>query len=133
MTHTIVEPGRGRHLILPDPKIVKEMSDGKEGDAVYLPTAEVIVPLSGTIITSGPDDIVNGYLVPNMFEPGDRVLFGTYGYDTLSIDGVTFYMVKDCDMKGRYRDLPGDDSEVEEVVSDVVVSAPITELPKVNV
>ena len=94
---TTLEMLQDRLLILPDPEIRKEMSDG----GILLPTVQVEQPLRGTVLESGPGRIEDGSFIPNVLQVGDRILFGRYGYDTIMVDGVQLYIVLERDVKAR--------------------------------
>lgn len=106
---TIVNPNRDRLVVRPDPEI-KNLPDVTEG-GVLIPEQAITstAPLRGTVLESGPGCMENGTYMPNVYKPGDRVLFGTYGFDTIHVDGEKLYIIRDSDIKASLVE----DSEAE--------------------
>ena len=125
---TIINPNRDRLVVRPDP-LIKNLPEVTEG-GVLIPQEAIVStqPLRGTVLESGPGCVENGSYMPNVHKPGDRVLFGTYGYDTIEVDGEKLYIIRDADVKASLVENVEDEYAtvnkfhpiVDEIVRDVV-------------
>ena len=112
---TKLEMLQDRLLVRPDPDVVKDKTDG----GVYLPSPEVEQPLRGTVLESGPGIVHEAGFIPNIIQPGDRILFGRYGYDVVKVDGEKLYIVKEQDVKARIHETMDDEQEAQSELTAV--------------
>lgn len=81
--------------------LVKPDSDADRTEAgIILPaTVEREKPQSGIVIAVGPGSFnAAGTFVKTELEPGTHVLFGTYAGTELTVDGVTYLMLRERDV-----------------------------------
>jgi chaperonin GroES len=102
-----IELFEDRLLVLADPEIVQEKSDG----GIYLPEAKKTNPLRGTVLHSGPGRITEIGFIPNQLREGDRILYGPFSYDTIEVDGQELLMIRERDVKARIWDKATDEDE----------------------
>jgi len=113
---TKIELMEDRLLVLADPIIVEEKTEG----GIYLPTPKETEPLRGTVIHSGQGRIIEGFgFMPNQLKAGDRVLYGKYSYDTITLDGIELLMIRERDIKAQIWDQETDELETEAELAGV--------------
>ena len=125
-----------RIAVVPDPEVTQEKTDG----GILLPQPKVTDPYRATVVLSGVGRITdNGEFIPNILKPGDRILYGKFSFDTITLDGVELYLMHERDVKARIYDgvqrveFDGDEFFV---IPDETVVIPVEELvdvPAVNV
>lgn len=61
-------------------------------------TVEKEKPEQGTVVAVGPGKFDDGVREPMGVQVGDRVLFSKYGYDTVKLDGVEYYILSESNV-----------------------------------
>jgi chaperonin GroES len=57
-------------------------------------------PAKGTVVATGPGRYEDGALVPMRVKAGDIVLFSTYGYDEVKVDGEEYLILPESSVLG---------------------------------
>ena len=80
--------------------------EGKEGEkklasGIIIPeTVNKEKPAKGTVIAVGPGKFEDGKRVPLQVKVGDTVLFSSYGYDEVKIEGEEYYILAESNVLG---------------------------------
>ena len=97
-----------RLLVLADPEIVEETTEG----GIYTLTPKVTNNYTGTVVSSGVGYFEAGCgFIPNTLKEGDRVLYGRFSYDEITVDGQTLLMMKERDVKAQIWDKEEEEHE----------------------
>lgn len=91
---------------LADRVVVKPLSademNVKTASGIIIPDTAKEKPEQGTVIAVGPgrfsDD--GARRIPLSVKAGDRVLFSKYGFDTVKLDGVEYYVISESNILG---------------------------------
>jgi chaperonin GroES len=96
---------RGAHIPihpLHDRIIIKPLSPEEMGtttaSGIIIPDSAQEKPEQGTVVAIGPGKYDDGVRIPVSVAVGDRVLFSKYGYDTVKIGGVEYYVVSESNI-----------------------------------
>ncbi len=79
---------------------------GKEGEkklasGIIIPeTVNKERPTKGTVVAVGPGKYEDGKRVPSQVKVGDVVLYSSYGYDEVKIDGQEYYILAESNVLG---------------------------------
>jgi chaperonin GroES len=88
-------PFEDRVVILPSDE-VENMRGG-----LYIPDTAKEKPTQGEVIACGPGRMEKGARVPMEVKVGDRVLYGKYSGQNVTIDGTEVVIVKVSDLYGK--------------------------------
>jgi chaperonin GroES len=84
---------------LGDRVVVKPLSSDEMGrttlSGIIIPDNAQEKPEQGTVVAVGPGKRVDGERVPMQVAVGNRVLFSKYGYDSVKIEGVEYYVLSE--------------------------------------
>ena len=61
-------------------------------------TVEKEKPEQGRVVAVGPGKYDDGEREPMSVKKGDRILFSKYGYDTVKMDGVEYYILSESNI-----------------------------------
>lgn len=81
-----------RVLIKP---FTKEELESKNSFGIILPNQEKENGEQGVVVSVSSSKMVDGKVVPVSVKVGDKVAFSKYGYESIKIDGVEYYFVKE--------------------------------------
>ena len=86
-----------RIVVQPSPSAgEKKLSSG-----IIIPeTVNKEKPAKGTVIAVGPGKYEEGKRVPLQVKVGDVVLFSSYGYDEVKIEGEEYYILAESNVLG---------------------------------
>lgn len=79
---------------------------GKEGEKKL--ASGIIIPeavnkeklVKGTVVAVGPGKFIEGTRVPLEVKVGDTVLFSSYGYDEVKIEGEEYFILNESNVLG---------------------------------
>lgn len=57
-------------------------------------------PAKGTVVAVGPGKYEDGKRVPLQVKVGDTVLFSSYGYDEVKVEGEEYYILAESNVLG---------------------------------
>jgi chaperonin GroES len=86
-----------RLVVQPAPK----EGEKKLASGIIIPeTANKEKPGRGTVVAVGPGKYEDGKLVQMQVKVGDVVLFNSYGYDEVKIDGEEYFVLSESSVLG---------------------------------
>ena len=89
---------------LHDRVVVKPLSPEEMGtttaSGIIIPDTAQEKPEQGRVVAVGPGKYEDGVRIPVSVSVGDRVLFSKYGYDTVKVGGVEYYVVTEGNILG---------------------------------
>lgn len=91
---------------LGDRVVVKPLSAEEMGtktaSGIIIPDSAKEKPEQGTVIAVGPGRFSEdgGRRIPLSVKTGDKVLFSKYGFDTVKISGVEYYVISESNILG---------------------------------
>ncbi|MFA6407860.1 MAG: co-chaperone GroES [Candidatus Paceibacterota bacterium] len=86
-------------------RIVVKPAD-KEGEkklasGIIIPeTVNKEKPAKGTVVAVGPGKYEDGNRIPMQVKVGDTVIFSSYGYDEVKIEGQEYYILAESNVLG---------------------------------
>lgn len=84
-----VRPLMGYLLVEP------EKAETKTASGLYLPETSQEKPAGqGVVVSTGPDLVIEGKVVPPPVNVGDRVVYKKWGGDEIKVNGVEYKLVK---------------------------------------
>ena len=102
MKTTTFIPNEDRLLVIPDP--VEDKSEG----GILLPESAQEQKFTGTVFAAGEGYIENGAFVMNRYKVGDRILYGRYSANEITVDGQTYFMMRGRDIYGAFIEVEQD-------------------------
>lgn len=72
----------------------------KTASGIIIPDTAQEKPEQGVVVAAGEGKYDNGSLVPMTVSVGERVLFSKYGFDTVKLDGVEYYVISESNILG---------------------------------
>jgi chaperonin GroES len=88
-------PFEDRVVIMPS----EEMETMRGG--LYIPDTAEDKPTQGEVIAVGPGRTEKGVMVPMAVRVGDKVLYGKYSGQNVTIDGTEVVIIKVTDLYGK--------------------------------
>jgi chaperonin GroES len=86
-----------RIVVLPGDK----EGEKKLASGIIIPeTVNKEKPSKGTVVAVGPGKYEDGKRIPLQVKVGDTVLFSSYGYDEVKIEGVEYYILNESNVLG---------------------------------
>lgn len=73
----------------------KEQLETKNSFGIILPTNDKENGDQGVVVAVSSSKIVDGKNVPVCVKVGDKVVFSKYGYESINLDGVEYYLIKE--------------------------------------
>jgi len=89
------QPFEDRVVILPSDE-VESMRGG-----LYIPDTAKEKPTQGEVLAAGPGRMEKGVRVPMEVRVGDKVLYGKYSGQTVTLDGTEVVICKVTDLYGK--------------------------------
>jgi chaperonin GroES len=83
-----IRPLMGYLLIKPD------AAESKTASGLYLPEGSQERPAQGVVLSTGPDLIIEGKVIPPPVAVGDRVVYKKWGGDEIKYKGEDYKLVK---------------------------------------
>ncbi len=83
-----IRPLMGYLLVKPDE------AETKTASGLYLPETSQEKPAQGLVISTGPDLVIEGKIVPPPVQVGDRVIYKKWGGDEIKHNGEDYKLVK---------------------------------------
>ncbi len=87
-----IVPLGDRVLIKP---FTKEQLETKNSFGIILPDQEKENGEQGVVVAVSSSKMVDGKVVPLSVKVGDKVAFSKYGYESIKIDSVEYYLIKE--------------------------------------
>jgi chaperonin GroES len=93
-----IRPLMGYLLVKPD------AAENKTASGLYLPETSQEKPAQGVVLSTGPDLIIEGKVIPPPVQVGDRVVYKKWGGDEVRYKGVDYKLVKFEDLMAVLED-----------------------------
>ena len=87
---------------LGDRVVIRPLSMDEMGtttaSGIIIPNSAQEKPEQGTVVSVGGGKYDDGKLVPMEVSVDDRVLFSKYGYESVKLDGVEYYVISESNI-----------------------------------
>ncbi len=83
--------------LLADRVLIKPAAAEEKAGSIFIPEAAKEKPAEGEVIAVGPGRYENGH-APMTVQTGDTVLYGKYAGTDVTIDGVSYLVVRESDI-----------------------------------
>ena len=93
-----IRPLMGYLLVKPD------LAESKTASGLYLPETSQEKPAQGVVLSTGPDLVIEGKIIPPPVQVGDRVIYKKWGGDEIKYKGVDYKLVKFEDLMAVLED-----------------------------
>lgn len=82
-------------------KPVEKEGEKRLASGIIIPeTVNKEKPAKGTVVAVGPGKYEDGKRIPMQVKVGDTVLFSSYGYDEVKIEGEEYYILAESNVLG---------------------------------
>lgn len=90
---------------LHDRVVVRPLTPEEAGlttaSGIIIPDTAKEKPEQGVVVAVGPGKFDDGMLIPMSVEIGDRVVFSKYGYETVKLSGVEYYLIAESSISAK--------------------------------
>jgi chaperonin GroES len=85
--------------------VESEKAETKTASGLYLPETSQEKPAGqGVVVSTGPDLVIEGKVVPPPVKVGDRVVYKKWGGDEIKFNGIEYKLVKFEDLMAVLED-----------------------------
>jgi len=94
MATSKIKPLSDRVLVQPEP------AEDKTDSGIIIPDSAKEKPQEGTVVSAGPGKVENGTKIDMSVQEGDKVLYGKYSGQELTLDGEEYLIMRESDILG---------------------------------